>query len=64
MNNEGYPKLYAPDPATAATANDIVSVQSAINNIKVLLLIDFGSIVLFRPYDFCPYDMTSQTSLT
>ena len=47
MNNEGYPKLYAPDPATAATANDIVSVQSAINNIKVLLLSDFGAIVLF-----------------
>ena len=59
MNNEGYPKLYAPDPATAATANDIVSLQSEINNIKVLLLSDFGAIVLF-----CPYNVSNQTALT
>ena len=59
MNNEGYPRLYAPDPATMVAPSDIVSLQSEINNIDVLLLSDYGSIVLI-----CPAGMSAQRAFT
>ena len=51
--------MYAPDPATTVAANDIVSLQSSINSIKVLLMSDYGSIVLL-----CPTNTVSQTAFT